>query len=122
MKRVDETNQERSRNLVPDVLRDCACSSVDRKRWDASKSAFATSVSSSSGRADSEPDAFEARLAAHLGELACNPRWLGGGVAIGIARRVLNDYVRLTPRNGKYTSTMLRERTQFVEQFLRLRP
>jgi len=37
------------------------------------------------------------------------------------AQLVLRDYLRLTPRNGKYTIIQLREREAFVEQFLRIR-
>lgn len=38
------------------------------------------------------------------------------------ARLAVKDYVRLTPRNGKYTSTMKRARAGFVEKFLGLQP
>jgi hypothetical protein len=31
---------------------------------------------------------------------------------------VLEHYVRLTPRNGKYTEQMLAERERFVQAFL----
>ncbi|RLQ23879.1 hypothetical protein DWB85_00220 [Seongchinamella sediminis] len=35
---------------------------------------------------------------------------------------VLRDYLRLTPRNGKYTSELTKERMQFESQFLSIRP
>lgn len=38
------------------------------------------------------------------------------------ARMILRSYVRLTPRNGKYTSVQLKERDIFIEKFLRLNP
>lgn len=38
------------------------------------------------------------------------------------ARLVLDNYVRLTPRNGKYTPCALRERMQFEASLLDLRP
>jgi hypothetical protein len=38
------------------------------------------------------------------------------------AELILNDYVRLTPRNGKYSPQQLREREVFIERFLRLNP
>jgi hypothetical protein len=37
------------------------------------------------------------------------------------ARLVLNDYLRLTPRNGKYSATQLKQRERFVKRFLELR-
>jgi len=37
------------------------------------------------------------------------------------ARLVLRDYVRLTPRNGRYTEAMLAERQVFEEALLALR-
>ena len=33
----------------------------------------------------------------------------------------LQDYTRLTPRNGRYTPAQLQERTQFIEKFLAIR-
>lgn len=38
------------------------------------------------------------------------------------AQMILHSYVRLTPRNGKYTSAQLKERDIFIEKFLRLNP
>jgi hypothetical protein len=38
------------------------------------------------------------------------------------AELVLNDYVRLTPRNGKYNQALLAERERFVEAFFSLSP
>jgi hypothetical protein len=38
------------------------------------------------------------------------------------AASVLRDYVRLTPRNGKYTADLARRREVFIERFLRIRP
>jgi hypothetical protein len=38
------------------------------------------------------------------------------------AELILNDYVRLTPRNGKYNPAQLREREVFIECFLHLNP
>ena len=38
------------------------------------------------------------------------------------AQLVLQDYLRLTPRNGKYSAEQTRQREQFVETFLKLRP
>jgi|GEM_PF-228807 len=38
------------------------------------------------------------------------------------ARLVLEHYLRLTPRNGRYSSEQLKEREFFVKQFLELRP
>jgi len=35
----------------------------------------------------------------------------------GRARLVLDHYIRLTPRNGKYTGTQLAERAEFVSSF-----
>jgi hypothetical protein len=37
------------------------------------------------------------------------------------ARLVLKDYLKLTPRNGKYTATQIARRERFVEKFLQLR-
>ena len=34
----------------------------------------------------------------------------------------LSDYVRLTPRNGRYTKDIAQERHKFVEEFLALNP
>ena len=38
------------------------------------------------------------------------------------ARLVLRDYLRLTPRNGKYTEEMLTQREKFIEAFLNTKP
>lgn len=38
------------------------------------------------------------------------------------ARLILHNYIRLTPRNGKYTRALLKERDIFIEKFLRLNP
>src|SRR3989344_9559047 len=38
------------------------------------------------------------------------------------AQLILRNYIRLTPRNGKYTMTLLKEREIFIERFLRLSP
>lgn len=38
------------------------------------------------------------------------------------AELVLRDYLRLTPRNGKYADVQKQERAEFVEKFLRLNP
>ena len=38
------------------------------------------------------------------------------------AELILNDYVRLTPRNGKYSPAQRREREVFIERFLQLNP
>lgn len=38
------------------------------------------------------------------------------------AKLVLNDYLRLTPRNGKYTAAMKKARAAFVTKFLLLNP
>ena len=35
---------------------------------------------------------------------------------------VLNNYVRLTPRNGKYNQELLDERKKFVDKFLNTKP
>lgn len=35
---------------------------------------------------------------------------------------VLSDYVRLTPRNGRYTNDIIQERAKFVQDFLSLNP
>jgi hypothetical protein len=37
------------------------------------------------------------------------------------ARLALQDYTRLTPRNGRYSPVQLQERTQFIEKFLGIR-
>ncbi|MGD9852408.1 MAG: hypothetical protein AB7T38_14195 [Nitrospirales bacterium] len=37
------------------------------------------------------------------------------------ARLALQDYTRLTPRNGRYSSVQLQERTRFIEKFLTIR-
>jgi LAGLIDADG-like domain len=36
------------------------------------------------------------------------------------ARLALTDYIRLTPRNGKYTDALLRQRLEFENRFLGL--
>ncbi len=38
------------------------------------------------------------------------------------AELILHSYIRLTPRNGKYTQALLEERDIFIEKFLRLNP
>lgn len=38
------------------------------------------------------------------------------------AQLILCSYIRLTPRNGKYTQALLKERDIFIEKFLRLNP
>lgn len=38
------------------------------------------------------------------------------------AEMVLRDYLRLTPRNGKYSETQRLEREVFIKHFLQLRP
>ncbi len=38
------------------------------------------------------------------------------------ARLALQDYTRLTPRNGRYSPVQLQERTRFIEKFLAIRP
>jgi CHASE2 domain-containing sensor protein len=38
------------------------------------------------------------------------------------AELILRSYIRLTPRNGKYTHALLKERDIFIEKFLRLNP
>ncbi len=38
------------------------------------------------------------------------------------AELILNDYVRLMPRNGKYNPAQLCEREAFIARFLRLNP
>ena len=38
------------------------------------------------------------------------------------AQLILRSYIRLTPRNGKYTQALLKERNIFIEKFLRLNP
>ncbi|MBI3778998.1 MAG: LAGLIDADG family homing endonuclease [Gammaproteobacteria bacterium] len=38
------------------------------------------------------------------------------------AQLILRNYIRLTPRNGKYTQALLEERDIFIEKFLRLNP
>jgi len=35
---------------------------------------------------------------------------------------VLNNYIRLTPRNGKYSQKLLDERNKFVDDFLNTKP
>ncbi|GJL66401.1 MAG: hypothetical protein NPIRA05_13720 [Nitrospirales bacterium] len=37
------------------------------------------------------------------------------------ARLALQDYTRLTPRNGRYSPVQLQERTRFIEKFLTIR-
>lgn len=39
-----------------------------------------------------------------------------------LAEMVLRDYLRLTPRNGKYSETQRLEREMFIRNFLQLRP
>lgn len=36
------------------------------------------------------------------------------------AKLIIADYIRLTPRNGRYTTAMKRERDRFVEKFYRI--
>lgn len=38
------------------------------------------------------------------------------------AELILRNYIRLTPRNGKYTQAQLKKRDIFIEKFLRLNP
>lgn len=38
------------------------------------------------------------------------------------AELILRDYVRLTPRNGKYSAALRLDRNRFIEAFLQLRP
>lgn len=38
------------------------------------------------------------------------------------ARMLLDDYLRLTPRNGRYTAALREQRAAFIEQFLLLNP
>lgn len=38
------------------------------------------------------------------------------------AKMVLEDYVRLTPRNGKYSSAQRHDRERFIERFLKTGP
>lgn len=38
------------------------------------------------------------------------------------AELILRSYVRLTPRNGKYTQALLKERDIFIDKFLHLNP
>ncbi len=38
------------------------------------------------------------------------------------ANLALSDYVRLTPRNGRYTQDIAQERRKFVQKFLALNP
>lgn len=40
----------------------------------------------------------------------------------GRARLILSEYLRLTPRNGKYTGEMIREREDFIETFFAILP
>ncbi|MES9938517.1 MAG: LAGLIDADG family homing endonuclease [Sedimenticola sp.] len=37
------------------------------------------------------------------------------------AKLILKDYIRLTPRNGKYSAQLLIERGRFEEQFLQIK-
>ncbi len=37
------------------------------------------------------------------------------------AKLVLKDYIRLTPRNGRYTKEQLQEREKFIERFFAIR-
>jgi hypothetical protein len=38
------------------------------------------------------------------------------------AELILRDYLRLTPRNGKYSPEISRERDSFIEKFLKITP
>lgn len=38
------------------------------------------------------------------------------------ARLVLKEYLRLTPRNGRYSPTQIQDREIFIENFLGIRP
>ncbi len=38
------------------------------------------------------------------------------------AKLILRNYIRLTPRNGKYTPAQLKARGIFIDKFLRLNP
>ena len=38
------------------------------------------------------------------------------------ARLVLSDYIRLTPRNGKYNEETLRQREDFINKFFSIKP
>lgn len=38
------------------------------------------------------------------------------------AKLILEQYLKLTPRNGKYTQAMLRRRERFIEKFFEIRP
>jgi len=38
------------------------------------------------------------------------------------ARLVLSDYIRLTPRNGKYNEETLRQREDFISKFFSIKP
>ncbi len=38
------------------------------------------------------------------------------------AALILDNYIRLTPRNGRYTPALRRERESFIEEFLRTLP
>ena len=38
------------------------------------------------------------------------------------ARLILNDYLRLTPRNGKYTQQQVEEREIFIKSFFEIQP
>jgi hypothetical protein len=38
------------------------------------------------------------------------------------AELVLSDYIRLTPRNGKYSETIFREREIFIDEFFSIKP
>ncbi|GMR08983.1 MAG: hypothetical protein BMS9Abin26_1995 [Gammaproteobacteria bacterium] len=35
---------------------------------------------------------------------------------------ILSDYIRLTPRNGKYNAELFAERTEFIDEFLKTKP
>ena len=37
------------------------------------------------------------------------------------ARLAVQDYIRLTPRNGRYSPAQLQERTKFIEKFLAIK-
>lgn len=37
------------------------------------------------------------------------------------ARLAVQDYIRLTPRNGQYSPAQLQERTKFIEKFLAIK-
>ncbi len=44
------------------------------------------------------------------------------GYKKGRATFALNRYVALTPRNGKYSPTLLKQRLKFAERFLQIKP